>query len=128
MIAAHWASAYIGTEWTRDANCWHFCAQVWAERFGITVPLIDIDGTDPRATRRELSQSSERVGWAAVATPAEGCGVMMAKGALPCHVGIWLDLGGVLHCVEGAGAIFTPAERLADLGYRIAGFYRRVGA
>ncbi|MES2435052.1 MAG: hypothetical protein V4586_14665 [Pseudomonadota bacterium] len=124
-MTPHWASAYIGMEWTRDATCWHFCARVWSERFGITVPLIEIDGADPRATRRELAHSAEKRGWIEVVSPAEGCGVMMAQGAHPCHVGIWLDLGGVLHCVEGAGAIFTPAERLVDLGYRIVGFYRR---
>ena len=127
-MTAHWAAAYIGTEWARDANCWHFCARVWTERFSITVPLIEVDGDDPRATRRELAHSAERRGWAEVATPTEGDGVMMAKGAMPCHVGIWLALGGVLHCVEGAGAIYTPAERLADLGYRIVGTYRRVAA
>ena len=89
------------------------------------MPLIEIDGADPRATRRELAHSVEKRGWAEVAVPVEGDGVMMAKGAMPCHVGIWLSLDGVLHCVEGAGAIFTPAERLADLGYRIVGTYRR---
>lgn len=127
-MTAHWASTYIGTEWTRDATCWHFCARVWAERFGITVALIEIDGADPRATRRALEASAERRGWVEVVIPVEGDGVMMAKGAMPCHVGIWLELGGVLHCVEGAGAIFTPTERLADLGYRITGTYRRAAA
>lgn len=126
----HWAAAYIGLPWTRDFTCWHFCARVWAERFGITVPLVEIDGADARATRRELEQSAERRGWAEVAVPAEGDAVLMAKGARPCHVGLWLDFGlgtgGVLHCVEGAGAIFTPNGRLADLGYRVVGIYRRV--
>ncbi|WP_054006392.1 hypothetical protein [Cypionkella psychrotolerans] len=124
-MTAHWASTYIGRPWSRSFTCWHFCALVWQERFGITVPLVDIDGADPRATRRELSNSAERRGWIEVSVPDEGDGVMMAKGALPCHVGIWLCLGGVLHCVEGAGAIFTPAARLADLGYRIVGTYYR---
>ena len=127
-MTAHWAATYIGTEWARDANCWHFCAQVWAERFGITVPLIGVDGADPRAARRALDGSAERNGWTPVVWPVEGDGVMMAKGSRPCHVGIWLSLGGVLHCVEGAGAIFSPAERLADLGYHVVGYYRRVTA
>jgi len=127
-MSAHWASIYIGTEWARDANCWHFCARVWSERFGVTVPMIQVDGADPRATRRALDASPTRRGWFEVVIPIEGDGVMMAKGAMPCHVGIWLELGGVLHCIEGAGAIFTPAERLADLGYRITGTYRRAAA
>lgn len=119
----HWAVAYIGMPWTRAFTCWHFCALVWAERFGQSVPLPKIDGGDARATRRALA--ADKAGWAEVAAPQEGDGVLMAKGAHPCHVGIWLSLGGVLHCVEGAGVIFTRAERLTDMGYRIAGIYRR---
>lgn len=119
---------YIGMRWTRDFTCWHFCAHVWEARFGIDVPLVEIDGADPRAARRELEQSAERRGWHEVTTPAEGDAVLMAQGARPCHVGIWLSLGGILHCVEGAGAIYTPRGRLSDLGYRVVGYYRRGGA
>lgn len=130
MTAAttHWAADYIGLPWTPECNCWHFCARIWRERFGIDVPLIDVDGADPRATRRELEQSAERRGWQLVEVPREGDAVLMAKGARPCHVGMWLDLGGTLHCIEGAGAIFTPGARLADLGYRVVGVYRRAAA
>lgn len=130
MTAArpHWAADYIGMPWTPAFTCWHFCARVWADRFGITVPLIEIDGADPRATRRELETSVERRGWAEVKAAIEGDAVLMAQGARPCHVGVWLSLGGVLHCVEGAGAIFTARERLGDLGYRIVGTYRRIAA
>ncbi len=124
----HWAADYIGLPWSPSHNCWHFCARVWRERFGIDVPLIEIDGTDPRATRRELELSAERRGWREVADPVEGDAVLMAKGARPCHVGVRLSLGGTLHCVEGAGAIFTPDGRLADLGYRVVGHYRRIAA
>lgn len=121
----HWAARYIGVEWSRTNTCWHFCARVWAEVFGIVVPLIEIDGADARATRRLLSGAASDAGWLGVEQPAEGDAVLMARGARPCHVGIWLNLEGVLHCVEGAGGIFTPRARLADLGYRMVGVYRR---
>jgi hypothetical protein len=121
-LSDHWAVAYIGMPWSRAFTCWHFCALVWKERFGMQVPLPEVDGGDPRAARRALAA---RAGWQEVDAPQEGDGVLMAKGLYPCHVGIWLSLGGVLHCVEGAGAIFTGPARLADLGYRISGYYRR---
>jgi len=121
----HWASAYIGAEWTRDQTCWHFAARVWREHFGIIVALVSVDGADARATRRLLAAEPERAAWAGVAVPREGDAVLMAKGLRPCHVGIWLGLGGVLHSIEGAGAIYTPVGRLAGLGYRIVGYYRR---
>lgn len=123
--ACHWAASYIGAPWSREANCWHFCAKVWDDQFGIKVPLVEIDGADARAARRALSASQQQTGWTEVLTPAEGDCVLMAQGLRPCHVGIWINLEGVLHCVEGSGGIFTPVGRLADLGYRIVGFYRR---
>lgn len=125
MSGTHWATGYIGAEWTRDDTCWHFAARVWREQFGISVPLLSLDGGDPRATRRALD-GPERAAWGAVETPAEGDGVLMTKGARPCHVGIWIGLGGVLHSVQGAGVIYTPGERVPDLGYRVTGYYRRV--
>lgn len=119
----HWAVAYLGMPWTRSFTCWHFCALVWAEKFGWAVPAPEIDGGDPRATRRALAD--DKAGWVPVMTPQEGDGVLMAKGIHPCHVGIWLGLGGVLHCMEGIGVIFTSRARLVDMGYRVVGYYRR---
>lgn len=124
-MTAHWATGYIGAEWSRAQTCWHFCARVWREHFGLVVPLVDIDGSDARAARRAFEGAAERQAWIDVQTPAEGDGVLMAMGARPCHVGIWVDPGGVLHCIEGAGGVFTPRARLSDLGYRVVGFYRR---
>lgn len=124
---SHWAESYIGMPWTPQENCWYFCAQVWAEVFGIAVPLVEIDGADARAARRAFASSAQEAGWYLVTTPAEGDAVLMAQGARPCHVGIWLNLGGVLHSIEQSGVVFTASHRLGDLGYRILGFYRRGG-
>lgn len=73
-----------------------------------------------------MANGSDRASWGEVAVPQEGDAVLMAQGALPCHVGVWLDLGGVLHAVTGAGGVFTPLGRLRDMGYRVVGYYRRV--
>lgn len=86
-----------------------------------------MDPADARAARHALAVSPAAAGWLAVAQPAEGDAVLMAKGARPCLVGIWIAPEpdpGVLHSVESAGVIFTAPGRLAGLGYRISGFYR----
>lgn len=124
----HWAASYIGQPWVAGvSDCWHFARAVWRERFGIEVPVIDVDATSPLASRRAFRDGA-RNGWRPVTVPAEGDAVLMGAGGRPCHVGLWIApdaAGGVLHSVEGAGVIFTPGLRVRDLGYSILGFYRR---
>jgi len=88
---------------------------------------MPIHAEDLRAAVTAFGQASERNRWQPVSTPAEGDGVLMARGQRACHVGLWLDLGGVLHAIAPV-SVFTPAGRLRDLGYRVAGYYRRAAA
>lgn len=125
----HWVSAYVGREWdAQDNHCWAFCRHVWAAHFGLDVPEVAVAGDDPRAAMRAFSGHPEYGRWIAAETPAEGDAVVMAQGRHPCHVGIWIAAGGVLHSVQGTGAIYTPAARLRDIGYRITGYWRRADA
>lgn len=122
----HWAQAYIGLPHDEAENhCWAFCRRVWRERFGLEVPDMPMPAGDARAVRRAFEGHAERAAWLPTAPPQEGDAVLMAMGRWPCHVGIWLRLGGVLHSVAG-GSVFTPRARLSDLGYRVAGCYRRI--
>lgn len=126
----HWAARYIGTPWVAgESDCWHFACRVWIERFGWTVPPVPTCATDPRAARRAFAEAPQATGWVPVAgDPGEGDGVLMAKGRYPCHVGVAVALpegAAVLHSVESAGVIVTPMSRLADLGFRVVGLYRR---
>jgi len=124
----HWAAAYIGTPWdAASQHCWAFVRRVWAERFSLQVPEVQIDAESPYAARRAFGRGQD--GWQQVDTPREGDGVLMAKGARICHVGIWITpdpTPGVLHAIEHAGVIFTPLPRLGGIGYGLAGFYRRI--
>lgn len=128
LAETHWALAEIGHPWVAGENdCWSFARRIWAQRFGWDVPPVPIDPRDPRACRQALARDPAKAGWVVAWPPREGDAVLMARGARPAHVGIWIepDLGGVLHSVETAGVIFTPPDRLAGLGYRILGYYRR---
>lgn len=134
-MTGHWATAYVGLPWVAgESDCWHFSRRVWSERFGWTVPPVPVDATDARAARRAFAVGYQGTGWAPVAgvcAPAEGNAVLMAKGRWPCHVGVLVVLPeghSVLHSVEGTGVIVTPLPRLADLGFRVVGLYRRVVA
>lgn len=124
----HWAAGLIGLPWVAGkSDCWSFARRVWADRFGWDVPPVPVDPASPVAGRRALGVSPEGLGWRQVDRPAEGDGVMMAKGAHNCHVGVWIEpdqTGGILHSVEGAGVIFTPLPALAAMGYRVTGFWR----
>ena len=121
---SHWAERYIGTPWVAgDSDCWNLARRVWAEHFGQQVPAVAVDAASPLAGRRAIREA-DMSQWDEVPQPLEGDAVLMAKGALPCHVGIWLDFGAVLHSIEGAGVVCTPRRRLHDIGFRIVGFYR----
>lgn len=123
----HWAAAYVGRPWIAGTGeCWHRAAEVWREVFGWDVPIDVAGGRSPRAAARLLGGEPERLRWAPIlaAEARDGDGVLMARHR-PCHVGL-VAAGGVLHCVEGAGTIWTPVPRLADLGWRVEGLYRRL--
>jgi cell wall-associated NlpC family hydrolase len=124
-MSGHWAEAWLGQPWVAGtSDCWSFARRVWAERFGRQVEPLPVDPSDFRAAVRALD-GAKAGGWIATAAPVEGDGVLMAEGQRPCHVGIWLAPAHVLHSVEGAGVICTPAARLPQLGYRIAAYLRR---
>jgi hypothetical protein len=122
-----WAARYVGTPWIAgEAECWHRAAQVWREVFGWEVAALPA-GDSARLALSLAADPASYAGWRAVEAPRDGDAVVMAQGARPCHVGVWAAPDRVLHWVRGAGGLLTPAPRLPELGYRIAGHYRRAG-
>ena len=127
----HWATAYIGEPYVPQANdCWAFCRRVWAERFGLEVPAVALEVNNLRSITRAISRHPERLLWAPVEYPREGDAVLMAHNRYPCHVGLWVDAdgGGVLHCVERSGVVFSNPQALERAGWARLQFYRRVPA
>jgi len=124
----HWASAYIGQPWQPQAHdCWAFCRRVWREQFGLEVPAIDVDASRLAVVARAFRDHAERRHWDEVTEPREGDAVLMAHCRHPSHVGIWIDAdgGGVLHCQDGPGVIFTTRAALARMGWGRLQYYRR---
>lgn len=122
-----WVSDYVGRKWDEtDNHCWAFCRYVWRRHFGWQVPEFDMNALDLRRTRQLFETSGEFGNWRQVSTPAEGDAVIMAQGRRPCHVGIWVNPGRILHSVKGIGSVCIAATRLRDQGYRATGYYRRI--
>lgn len=108
---------FIGTPWEKGASgpnsfdCWHFFRFAQRELFGID--LSPVDGYGKSDVR------SERKSWQPVEIPSEGDAVLVHH---PLHIGLWLDYagGGILHCVQGQGVIWTR-----ERAWRVDGFGER---
>lgn len=131
--ASHWAERYLGEPWVAGTHdCWHFARRVWRERFGWGVPALEVDALDRLASLRAFAGHQEYRRWCEVEgpqdQPREGDACLMGKSTRPSHIGVVVDVGtcaGVLHCLQGAGVVFTPYERLSCLGLRVVAHYRR---
>ena len=119
-------TGYIGTPWEAGAqgphtyDCMSFFRLIQARHFDIQVPaIIAPDYGDPTILVELFGNHEERLRWRRVDRPSHGDAVIIHK---PLHIGTWLEIdgGGVLHCVRGAGVVFT-----ADASWRISGFGRR---
>lgn len=77
---------------------------------------------------RQVKDDEERSNWTPTGTPTEGDAVLMAHSKFPSHVGIWIesDGGGVLHCQEGTGVIFSTRQALSKNGWAHVRYYRHV--
>jgi hypothetical protein len=83
---------------------------------------------DLRAAQKFIRAELAKPDWVSVADPAEGDAVIMWKGGLLCHVGVWVAPGFVLHCTRAEGMVLTRIENLPEQGFRVFGCFRRTAA
>lgn len=129
----HWAEQYLNDTWQADGNgphawnCWNFIRHVLKTHYSVEVPLIDVDAMSIHAVIRALRGHDEKANWIETHAPMDGDGVYLHKKSDPSHVGIYLEVdgGGVLHCQQGFGVLFTPRNRLIQSGWQRATFWRR---
>ena len=120
-----WASAYVGLPYIVGAGeCGHRAALVWRERFGFEVEAPPAFG-DLRVAQRHIEAELSKPDWQPVRRPAEGDAVIMWKGDLLAHVGVWVAPGHVLHCTRAEGMVLTPEADLPAQGFRVFGYFRR---
>lgn len=127
VASTNWAADYIGQPWiARENDCWAFVRRVWAERFGLQVPAVDVDPLRIMSVAHAFAGHPERAAWIEITQPVEGDAVLMAHGRRPLHVGIWIsaDGGGVLHCDHDAGVMFSRPRHLSAAGWLRLSYYR----
>lgn len=120
------AREYIGQSWVYgEHDCWAFFRKVQKEKFNRDVPAIDVDALDTMACVRQFTNHDERKNWQEVKEPKNGDAILMSQSKRPTHVGIWVD-GSVLHCVRGAGVVYSNMRALKSFPYNIVGIYRAI--
>jgi len=128
----HWARQYMGRPWVNggqgpDAfDCWELVRNVLDRHFNIQVPAVDIDANCAKACALALNHGKRKSNWRKVTAPKEGDVVLMAHAKYPSHVGIWLDVdqGGILHCMRGAGVVYSTPTKLRLSGWGKIEYYR----
>jgi len=129
-MTAHWALAYLGHPWIKGQHeCGHFFVRVQLEQFGIATEVIDADALSVLSCVRALNgDHPEFRNWPEVSKSdsREGDCVQMSHSKYPHHIGIWVEVdgGGVLHCVEGAGVVFSTRQALRVAGWNITAVRR----
>lgn len=130
----HWADAYLDDRWEAGADgphawdCWTFFRHVQLAHYGREVPRVGVDAGDIHAVAHAFGRHEERARWQEVEAASDGDAVLLAHSRYPSHVGIWLEVdgGGVLHCQNGAGVLFTPLGKLAACGWGRVNFFRPI--
>jgi hypothetical protein len=121
-----WALDYVGLPYILGAGeCAHRAALVWRQRFGWTMEVPSAHG-NLRLAQRLIRAALASGDWAATRSPEEGDAVVMAKGDLVAHLGVWVAPGHVLHCTRAEGMVLTAVEDLPAQGFRLVGTFRRL--
>ena len=125
LAPSHWAHRYLGLPYILGAGeCAHRAALVWRQVFGWEVEVPAAHG-NLRIAQRLIRAALATGEWVPTDAPQDGDAVVMWKGDLLCHVGVWVASGHVLHCTRAEGMVLTPVEELAGQGFRIARTFRR---
>lgn len=130
MVALHsvspssWAQDYVGLPYIAGAGeCAHRAALVWRQVFGRDIEVPAAHG-NLRVAQRLIRGALASSDWTPVRQPRDGDAVVMWKGSLLAHVGVWVAPGQVLHCTRAEGTVLTPEADLPLLGFRVFGFFR----
>lgn len=104
-------------------NCWEFMRYVQMRYYNRRLPFAALDGSQD-LLQMHVDCMDKGV-YQIVQEPIDGDCALLRSGTRP-HVGVWLqnDYGGVLHCMEGAGVVWTRRTELLRYGYGRASYYR----
>jgi len=129
----HWARQYLGKPWVSGErgpdsfDCWGLVVDVYERLHGINLPpMAGVDAKDRLLVSRLLVAGQKDQDFYRVTEPKEYDVVLMGRGIISHHVGIWTDIdgGGCVHCQDGAGVVFATKPQLAIQHYSQLKYFR----
>ena len=134
MIPA-WVAEYVGLPFadhgrTREGcDCWGLVRLVLAERFGLDLPAY-AEGYATTADREAVARLVEggKGPWQEITPGQERCGdvLLLRVMGLPCHVGLVVAPGWMLHALKGVDAALGRYGAMV-WRRRVLGHYRHEG-
>lgn len=107
-------------------DCWGLLIEFYRRTLGIELPSYEAaydNSSDMNQTVNAIKYEKKDFDWKKVASPAYGDAILLRVLGHPCHVGVYLGDGRMLHTLTGHDSAIESIE-----GYkwknRIDGFYR----
>jgi cell wall-associated NlpC family hydrolase len=131
-VIAAWAEEYVGLPFAdhgRDReglDCWGLVRLALREQLGIELPSFDVGyekSTDSGDVARLVDEGRPLIGAARVSDPRPGDIVLLMIRGLPCHVGVYVGGGCMLHARRRTAAVVEDL-RSPMWSRRVEGYYR----
>lgn len=127
-----WAARYVGIPFVEHGrtlaglDCWGLYRMAYADRFGVALPDFDYGSTSDNAAVSNVI-GSNRGTWQQVSSPVESDAILMRLTGWPCHIGMVLGAGRMLHARPGQDVCVERYDTRLWAN-RIEGFYRPIHA
>ena len=127
-----WSNKYISIPFKEHGrsregvDCWGLASVIYKEEFNVDLPLLtDYSTTKDRGAIAKLC-SEESKKWVNILEGKEKpFDILIFKILnIPCHVGIVISKGLMIHCEYGIGTHLTEYEKEFQWSKRLAGIYR----
>lgn len=127
-----WSNKYISIPFKEHGrsregvDCWGLASVIYKEEFNVDLPLLtDYSTTKDRGAIAKLCNEESKK-WINIPEGEEQpFDVLIFKILnIPCHVGIVISKGVMIHCEYGIGTHLTEYEKEFQWSKRLAGIYR----
>lgn len=105
---------YLFTKWTEEENCWWLVRDYYAEELGVILPQYAWE-RDIKKRSNFLKETCTESCWVELLKPEPNCIVVMGRGEVVHHAGIYLGANKVLHLPEKSNG---RVESILELGKR----------
>lgn len=129
---SHWIHKYIGLKHVpgargpREVDCWGLLCLIYAEIYGISLPLFPGATLQPIGHQTAEIQKGLDEDWVESLKPFDGAAVGMSQSKAIHHVGIYVtaDSGKIIHCQNGSNVIADSPRSLKLKGFSTIRYFR----